>query len=97
LPFFNLRDNSIYSHHWPISHPLPVSGFNRCNRPLPIVHLATVPQEIVVGEIFRQMLFADRVVDADHPALDERKTGFDGVGVDVAKRIFAFGVADGIV
>ena len=89
-----VRTESSGLYEWPVSQTLSLGGSNCGIGPLPVIHLATVPQKIVVGKIAVKVLFADGVVNTDHSALDEREAGFDGIRVNVANGVFARRMAD---
>ena len=49
--------------------------------------------EVELGQIPMQMLLATMLIDATHPAFENRKIPFDGVGVDVTAHIFTCAVS----
>lgn len=51
--------------------------------------------EIVFGQITVQMVLAAMLVDALHPALEDRKEAFNGVRRRFAANVFLFAVIDG--
>ena len=65
-----------------------------------IVHaerLAGIVSEIELGEVAVQMLLGAVLIDANHPALEDAKDAFDGVGVDGVAHVLADRMLHGAV
>src|SRR5208282_540418 len=56
--------------------------------------LAIIEPKFKLGNVGRKMFFADLVIAADDPALEQRPETLNRVGMDRADYVLAFGVSD---
>src|SRR4051812_48532601 len=88
------------SREFAIVKPLPNDAGERMFRPLAIVHPqsdAVIIAEIELRKIAVKMPFAAMLVNALHPALEDRKEPFCSVHVGKAANVFVLAMVDGVM
>jgi len=63
----------------PIFKTLPIDCLDRLRDPLAIIHRASIPAELKLVQVIRQMLAADNVERSHHATANQGKYTFDGV------------------
>src|SRR5258708_6709755 len=80
-----------------VHESLSFGGANGRNRPLSIVHIASVPHKVKLPQVTMQIFFAHAVVDSHDAALQKREGTLCRVRMDVAANILFRAVADRLV